>query len=155
MKSLVSLPLIALFLSSCTGEGQIYSDHQELSPNLEWLQEDEREFVVKIEDVSIDYDLSLSYRYAEGYMFDVIRVQVSEISPSGVETIKSYDLKVREADGSYIGEAGFDIWDSEHLIESNKKYPETGDYKYVIKHDMPVDPVNYAMEIGLIVDKSK
>jgi len=149
------LIFIILTLASCTREGRIFNENQELSPDIEWLLADSREFVVNIEDISISYDLSLSFRYAEGYLFDVLRVKVSETSPSGIETIKSYDLKVREADGSYIGEAGFDIWDSEHLIESNKKYVEKGEYKYVITHDMPVNPVNYAMEIGLILDKKK
>jgi len=101
------------------------------------------------------YDLSVSFRYAEGYIFDVLRINIKEITPSGIEQNTSHDLKIREANGEYIGEAGFDIWDSEHLIQSELKYEETGTYTYIIEHDMPTDPLNYSMEIGLILDKSK
>ena len=64
-----------------------------------------------------------------------------------------YGFKVREDSGDYIGEPALDIWDSEHLVESNKKYEETGIYSYLIEHNMPVDILNFAMEIGVILDK--
>jgi len=81
-------------------------------------------------------------------------VKVTETSPSGKEIVKEYELKVRESNGDYIGEAGYDIWDSEHLVEPNKKYKETGTYTYVIEQNTPVDPLNFAMEIGVILDKA-
>ena len=62
---------------------------------------------------------------------------------------------MRESNGDYIGEAGYDIWDSEHLVDPNKHYEEVGDYTYVIEQNTPVDPLNYAMEIGVILDKVK
>ena len=99
--------------------------------------------------------MSLSFRYAEGYQYQYAKVKVTETSPSGKKTGKEYDLKVRKDNGDYIGDAGLDIWDSDHLIESGKKYPEAGTYTYVIEHNMPVDPLPYAMEIGIILDEAK
>ena len=84
-----------------------------------------------------------------------LMVKVTEVSPSGVETVNEYDLVVANNKGEYIGEAGFDIWDSEHLVEANKKYEETGEYTYIIEQNTPVDPLNYAMEIGIILDEVK
>jgi len=140
---------------ACQPEGRIYSEHQDLSPEVEWVKTDTREFKVPIEDNSIAYDMSLSFRYANGYMFEVAKVKVTETSPSGEKAVSEYDLKVREENGDYIGEPGYDIWDSEHLVESNKKYAETGEYTYVIEHIMPIEILPYAMEIGVILDKAK
>ena len=64
-------------------------------------------------------------------------------------------MKIRDDNGAYLGEPGYDIWDSEHVIESNKTYSEKGTYIYVIEHNMPDDPLNFAMEVGVILDEIK
>ena len=142
-------------LISCQLGGRIYVKHQDLSPQLEWLKKDTREFKVPIKDINIAYNMSLSFRYVFGYQYQFVKVKVTETSPSGKETVKEYDLKVREDNGDYIGKAGLDIWDSDHLIEPNKKYEEAGSYTYVIEHNMPNDPLTFVMEIGIILKKAK
>ena len=142
-------------LFACQPEGQIYVEHQELSPKLEWLKKDTREFKVPIEDNSISYNLSLSFRYVSGFQYQAVKVKVIETSPSGNEMVKEYDLKTRDDNGDYIGEAGYEIWDSNHLIELNKKYNESGFYTYVIGHIMSDDPLKNAMEIGVVLEKAK
>ena len=154
MKKLFTIVAITTSLLACQPKNRVYTEHQELSPDIEWLKKDVREFKVPIEDNSIAYNMSLSFRYANGYQYKTANVKVTETSPSGKETVKEYELKVRENNGDYIGEAGYDIWDSEHLIEPNKKYEETGIYTYSIEQNTPVDPLNYAMEIGVILDKT-
>ena len=99
--------------------------------------------------------MSLSFRYANGYQFNVAKVRVTETSPSGIVSIRTYNLETRDESGAYLGEAGLDIFDSEHLVEPNKKYKEKGSFTYLIEQDMPDDPLHYAMEIGLIIDKAK
>ena len=139
----------------CQPEERVYTEHKELSPELQWLKTDTREFKVPIEDAQIPYNLGLSLRFVNGYQYDVLNVFVTETSPSGKETVNEYTLKVRNEKGEYIGEAGYDIWDSEHLIDANKRYDETGTYTYTIAHNMPHDPVLNVMEIGVILDLNK
>lgn len=153
MNRLLAMLFFVISLIACQPKGRIYVEHQELSPRVEWLKSDKREFKVPIEDNNLTYNLSLSFRYASGYQFQVAKVIVTETSPSGIETVNEYELKVREDSGDYIGDPALDIWDSEHLVESNKKYEETGIYSYLIEHNMPVDILNFAMEIGVILDK--
>ncbi len=155
MKQLLSVLAITICLIACQPKGRIYVKHQKLSPMVEWLKKDIREFKVPIIDNSIAYNMSLSFRYANGYQYQVAKVKVTETSPSGKEMVKQYDLKVRKDNGDYIGDPGYDIWDSEHLVEPNKKYEETGTYTYLIEHNMPNDPLNFAMEVGVILDKVK
>jgi len=155
MRITLSAIAIAVCLIACQPEGRIYTEHKELSPDVEWLKKDVREFKVPIEDNNQVYNMSLSFRYANGYQFEVVKIQVTEISPNGKETVSNYDLKVREKNGDYVGEAGYDIWDSEHLVEPDKQYTETGTYTYKIEHIMPTDPLNFAMEIGVILDKTE
>ena len=133
MKQLFIGLILAAGFFSCQPEGRVYIEHQELSPDLEWLKKDVREFKVPIEEINSTYNFSLAFRYATGYQYQHAMVKVTETSPGGAVTVKEYELKVREKNGDYIGEAGFDIWDSEHLVETNKKYTEAGTYTYVIR----------------------
>jgi len=153
MRKLIGIALIFITLVSCHPEGRVFVEHKELSPDVEWLKADVREFKVPVEDNSQTYNLSLSFRYANGYQFEVAKVKVTEIAPSGKETVSEYDLKVREKNGDYIGEAGYDIWDSEHLVQPKKKFEETGTYTYKLEQNNPTDPMNFAMEVGVILDK--
>ena len=152
MKSIVSLASVAIIFIGCQSKSRIYSENQELSPQMEWLKSDVKTFKVKIDDPKKSYKLSLAFRYAEGYSSKLLKVSVIEISPTKKEKVVKYDLKIINEKGEYIGEPGLDIWDSEHLVEQNKKYQENGVYTYKIEHQMPSDVVNMAMEIGLIVD---
>lgn len=153
--NLFSLILILFTFISCKPEGRVYENHKDLSPEIEWKKEDARTFEVPVEDKSIGYDLSIGLRYAQGYPWNACRILVKETSPSGKERKYQHTLKVRADNGDYIGEPGYDIWDSTHLVEKNKKYEEEGVYTYTIQHDMPKDPLPYVMEIGIIVDKAK
>ena len=152
MKSIVSLAFVAIIFIGCQSKSRIYSENQELSPQMEWLKSDVKTFKVKIDDPKKSYKLSLAFRYAEGYSSKLLKVSVIEISPTKKEKVVKYVLKIINEKGEYIGDPGLDIWDSEHLVEQNKKYQEKGVYTYKIEHQMPSDVVNMAMEIGLIVD---
>lgn len=155
MKKFLIVFLLAITTSACMPDGRVYEDHQKLSPDYEWLKKDTRTFEVPITDISKTYNFSLSFRYANGFPFQEVNVRITETSPSGKKSITEHALKVRQDNGDYIGNPGYDIWDSEHLIIPNKKYTEKGTYHYKIEHIMPVDPLNFAMEIGVILDEVK
>lgn len=152
MRKLILMLVAPVMFMACHPEGRVYVEHQELSPQVEWLKKDIKTFKVPIENAGT-YDMSVAFRYANGYQYRMALVKVTEISPSGEEAVYEYELKVRDEKGDYIGEPGYDIWDSEHLVESEKSFSETGTYTYHIEHNMPTDPLNFAMEIGLILDQ--
>lgn len=153
MKGLLIVFIFAFFLISCHPENREYVKHKDLSPGVEWLKKDVREFKVPVDDINTAYDMFLTFRYASGFRHQFVKVQVTEIHPNESENVSTYELKVREDNGQYIGDPGYDIWDSEHLVEAGKLYEEAGTYTYRIEHIMPVDPLNFAMEIGLILDR--
>jgi gliding motility-associated lipoprotein GldH len=133
----------------------VFSEHQTLSPDYEWLKKDKRSFIIPIDDTKQKFNLSLSFRYANGYPYKSVLVNLEIKSPSGKINQKNYELIVRKEDGSYIGDAGYDIWDSEHLIEKDIAFNEKGDYTFTLSQATPNDPLNFAMEIGVILDKAK
>lgn len=153
-KSIIGLVILSC-LAACHPDGRVYVEHQELSPDVEWLRTDKREFDVPIEDTNQKYNLSLSFRYANGYPYEYAHIKVTEISPEGVQVVRDHKLIIRDKNGDYLGDPGFDIWDSEHIIEKDKTYTEKGIHKYIVEHNMSNDPMNFAMEVGIILDEVK
>lgn len=139
-------------LMACHPEGRVFVEHQELSPQLEWIKDDAKTFQVTIDEAG-NYDMSLGFRYANGYQFRTVRVKVTELAPDNNKTVRDFELKIRDENDDYIGDPGFDIWDSEHLVHAAKPFNK-GVYIFTIEHDMPQDPLNFAMEIGLILDEA-
>ncbi len=155
MKKLFFTVIIGFCLSRCSSDNRVFSENQELSPKVEWLKSDVKTFKIPVDNLDETYKMSLAYRYTEGIDYKVLKVKVTEISPSKKEMVKKYNLTVIDNNGEYIGEPGLSIFDSEHIVEANKKYSEKGIYTYKIEHSMPTDAVNLAMEIGVILDKKK
>ena len=104
MKKCIVVIAVMVSLISCHPDGRVYVEHKELSPDIEWLKADQREFKVPIEKLDQKYNLSLSFRYANGYQYEYAKVKVTEISPSGIEIVREHKLKVRQKNGEYIGE---------------------------------------------------
>ena len=152
MKYTVILLLVAFFFTACN-ENRIYRDNEPLSPNLEWKKSDFREFEIRVDDTSILYNLGVAFRYVHGYPFNTVNLQITETNSFGEETVEVYEIAVREENGDYIGEPGYDIWDVEQLIEADKEYSKSGMYLYKTEHLMPQDPLGFTMEIGLFLDK--
>ena len=99
--------------------------------------------------------MSLAYRYVVGHNHEVVKVKVTETSPSGIEESVEHDLNMLDENGYYKGDGSLGIIDTEHLIVANKIFKEMGTYKYKIEHMMPNNPIEFAVEIGVILDQVK
>jgi gliding motility-associated lipoprotein GldH len=146
--------LLILFATLACNPNKVYEKHLELSNNVEWKKSDTKRFEIDIKDISTPYNFYLAFRYADGYPFTSVKVLLKEIQPDGSYEELPYELQLRDENGDYIGSPGYDIWDSEHLIIPNKKFTQSGRYVYEITHDMHLDPLPLAMEVGIILEKA-
>jgi len=154
MRSFYFAISLLFLLTSCHPEGRVYVEHQSLSPDIEWLKDDIKVFTVPIESTEQLYEMSISFRYAEGYGHNEAKIMMIEQSPSGKTRSNTFNLSIKDDEGNYKGDPGLDIWDSEHLVGSKIRYEEVGEYKYSFQHVMPVNKLHFAMEIGLILDET-
>ena len=142
-------------MAGCQTEGRDYAEYKDLSPMEEWLKKDIIEFKAPIEKENQEYNMSLAYRYVVGHNHEIVKVKVTETSPSGKEESAEYDLNMLDENGYYKGDGSLGIIDTEHLIVANKIFKEKGLYNYKIEHMMPNDPIEFAIEIGVILDQVK
>ena len=99
--------------------------------------------------------MSLAYRRLVGHNHEVVKVKVTEISPSGIKESIEHDLNMLDENGYKKGDGSLGIIDTEHLIVPNKIFKEKGTYTYRVEHMMPKDPIEFAIEIGVILDQVK
>jgi gliding motility-associated lipoprotein GldH len=151
MRSIFYLFLL-LGVSSC-GNDVYFEQNQELSPKLEWQKSDKKTFNVKVDDLASKFQMKLNFRYIEGFSHKTFKVKVTEISPSRVKTVNSYELEIISPDGEYIGEPALDIWDSQHEIGAPISFKEKGNYTYVIEYEGETSALAFAMEIGIVLEK--
>lgn len=145
--------LFLLFGVSSCGNDVYFEQNQELSPKLEWQKSDKKTFNVKVDDLASKFQMKLNFRYIEGFSHKTFKVKVTEISPSRVKTVNSYELEIISPDGEYIGEPALDIWDSQHEIGAPISFKEKGNYTYVIEYEGETSALAFAMEIGIVLEK--
>jgi gliding motility-associated lipoprotein GldH len=148
--------LLILFISisclACNNANNLFEEHQKLSDNYEWKKDDKRTFTIEITDNSKPLELAVAFRCATGYMYDKALLRITEVGPQNTKMRYDVDVPVRNEKGEFFGEKGFDIVDIEYVFDRAKFYPGHGTYTYTIEQDMPeVDPLHYAMEVGLIL----
>lgn len=142
--------LIGFLLVGCN-PNEVYNEHFETGEGLQWKKEDSKNFSVDIKEAG-EYNVYVTFRYATGYAKDIAPVQLVHLPPNGEENVAPYDLKIRDDKGDYLGEPGYDIWDSKHLVQEATQLA-AGTHNFTLatnngdKHLFPV------MDVGLIVEK--
>jgi gliding motility-associated lipoprotein GldH len=153
MKTRTIVFLALLFTAVACNENRIYERHTDPSGNLEWKKDQVVDFTVDIADPSLTYNVIASLRFAQGFAFAELPIEIKRTSPSGEEVTEQFMFHPRNVDGSYNGEGAGDIWDLEVPYQSNMQFPEAGSYTYEIRHLSDRELLHMVMEVGLIVDK--
>ena len=152
MKRIFLLPLLAVSMIACN-ENRIYESHIDPSGNLEWKKDQLVEFEVEIVDNTLHYNEIVALRYAQGYMYTNLPVEIKRIGPDGKEEVFQHNFNVRNTDGKRNGEPAGDIWDLEEMLHENMQFPQKGTYHYSIRHLHERDLLHFVMEVGIIIDK--
>jgi gliding motility-associated lipoprotein GldH len=148
--SRISLVIMILLFASCD---RIYRKYDKESfPSYTWQSGQGIIFTPKIEDVSKSYELVFGLRHVYGLKMRTLAISVQQIAPSGKESSKDYQLTLIDGNGEYISSCGGDLCDIEVAVETDVKFDEAGEYKFIVTHNMPLDRIPGIMEVGLIIN---
>lgn len=155
MKKIASILLLTIIFACSSSSREIYTKYKELSEGGKWSASDEIFFKVNVKDISSKYQMKLFFRCLEGFQYKNMNVKVTQISPSKLEEIKEYSIKVIGDNGEVLGEELASIYDSETIVEKAKKFDEKGDYIFKVEPNMSVEVINNALELGLALIKNE
>lgn len=153
MKKITFLALVAFafFLTSCDSNN-VYKKFKKNFTDYRWEKSKVLEYSPVIQDANIDYQVYIAFRYIYGFPQESIDVNVEMTTPSGDVTTTLYTLYLRDGMEEY-GVCAGDYCDLEQLILEDYKFPETGTYTFKITQATDDDPLQWVMEVGLIIDK--
>ena len=151
IKYLLIYSILTLTAFSCN---HVYKEYNKESfPTYVWKQGQEISFNPTIADINKRYKLTLGIRHLYGFKLNGIKEPVRSAAPSGKETTKDYELKIKDSEGKYISSCGGDLCDLEVMVDENIKFEEVGEYKYSVTHNVQTDRIPGVMEFGLIIDE--
>ena len=146
------LAIYLIMITGCDSRKVIYKEHESFGEDFYWYKKDVKSFVVDVKENAHPVELVLTFRYASSYFYDKAMLQIVETDPAGNTIRRDVELAIRDEKGEFIGEKGFDIIDLEFVLDGKKQYPAFGKYTYEISQVMPeIDPLEFAMDVGLIV----
>jgi gliding motility-associated lipoprotein GldH len=132
----------------------IYEEHVG-TPSLEWKRDNVLKYNVDIKDPSSKYNVYIAVRHTSTYPYKNLKVNLLTNTPNEENTVKEYDLYVRDENNVFVGEGLGDIYDAEILIEENFSFSQAGKYSFSLEHLMSKDNISNIMEIGLVIKKAE
>lgn len=138
-------------MSSC----HYYKEYDKKSfPTYSWNDGQEVVFTPKVEDISKTYQITLGLRHHYGFQSKSFGVNIKVVSPSGKESNKNYDLKIKDENNKHIGSCAGDMCDLETLVFEEFKFDEVGEHQISISHNETGYRIPGIMEVGLIIDET-
>ncbi len=147
---LVFFALAAGALTACQ-ENRIFEQNKAVGP--EWAWGETRRFEVNIRDTVSLYNLFINARHTERYPYANCWLNIQTIGPQG-DTLRSrVELRLAEADGSWIGECNTAMCLQRELIGPGQRFPRTGTYTFELEQDMRENPLTGMQDIGIRLEK--
>lgn len=146
----IGLLSLLLLATSC----HFYREYDKESfSTYSWSDGQEVTFTPTIEDNTKVYQVMLGLRHHYGLQTKRFGVAIKIVSPSGKESSKDYDLKIKDENNNPVGSCAGDMCDLETVVFDDLKFEESGEYKISISHNEKGYRIPGIMEVGLIIDE--
>lgn len=121
--------------------------------NMTWKKNDVKSFDAKISEDGV-YDVFILFRHASGFPYSKLSLNMTA-KGEGLDHSSVVEIPViDEGTKKYLGDGSGDLWDIEHVALSNQKLT-SGNYHIELNQAMNFDELLLAMEVGIMVKKSK
>jgi gliding motility-associated lipoprotein GldH len=153
---ILSTAAVVLALASCKDDKIVYKELKKMEGNLEWKKSDVKTFEITLDKLDEPLDLILTFRCASGFMFRNMLIHMTAKDPQGNQIERVLDVPIKNEQGEFFGEKGFDIVDIEYALELAKTFDAKGIWTYTFRQEMPqMESIDFPMELGLILRRSK
>jgi len=151
MNKIIPLLFLMVFAIGCNNN-RVFKEYKEIT-DYEWAQDNTLTYDVKAVEKDQSYTLSLAFRYINGFPYRNVAFEIKIIAPGGDVKELTYNMQVISDNKEYKGEAGYDIWDLDEVVNSDLKFDEAGDYKIEV-NQVSQESLQLVMEVGIYLDKN-
>lgn len=153
MKKLLPLMGLVLLIVSCS-RSKVFEKYTPIE-NYIWKRDHVIRFEVPVQDTANAYDVELAVRHTTYYPYANILVNVCTTDPEGNLRTRDFNIRIRNTDGSFIGEGAGDLWDISQTVLNQASFKIPGVYVFEVQNVMPYIEIPDIMDVGLIVRKTE
>ncbi|MVN20284.1 gliding motility lipoprotein GldH [Mucilaginibacter arboris] len=156
VKLFLATVFIGLFfmLQACNEPGTLIDQSTEIS-NHNWPYINKIKTDVKIEDISVPYNIYFNLRHSADYKYSNIFILVHQISPDHQTKIIRYEFKLANPDGEWLGNGSGNLYSYRLPLQTNFRFPIKGTYSFIIEQNMRDNPLKEVADVGLRVERAK
>lgn len=152
MHKITGLICLLAFLVSC-GEQPLYEKVYSFKNN-EWDQNVKPKYAINIQDLSKEYDFTLTLRTTTDYKYNNLWVFMKTKSPDGTVAREPFEIKITNPDGSWIGNKTGTIVEAP-LYFKRRKMPLKGKYTFTIEQGITESKIDEVLDLGFRVELAK
>lgn len=147
--------LIALVLfaaQGCTDPNAIVDQSTPID-NHNWSYVNRIKVDVKIDDITVPYNLYFNLRVSGSYKYSNIFALLRQTSPGKKTHTTRYEWPLANKDGEWLGSGSGNIYSYQLPLRTNYKFPAKGVYHFEIEQNMRDNPLHEVIDAGLRVEK--
>lgn len=146
--------LIAIAFASC-GTIDVFEKNVSI-PHHEWSSTFKPEISFEITDTSSLYNIYVVVRHLNAYRYNNLYVNLYTQVPNDTLRKQRLDLRLATDDKGWLGSGMDDIFEHRILItQTPQRLTRKGTYTFRIENIMREDPLQYVMNVGIRVEKTK
>lgn len=143
--------LITILFTSC--QKKHYYDESVVIPENTWNMEDVAQFSVRIDDVSVPYNLNVKLQHKKTYPYNNLWLFIRTTAPSGNERFDTLNCILTNEDYSWKGKSSNNGYTYIAPFRDSIAFIDTGVYVFEIQHALRQKQVPMINKIGLVIDK--
>lgn len=117
-----------------------------------WHYDNQPELTAHITDTEQRYDVYLNLRHTPDYRYANIFLLVHQSGPGLPDTTERFELRLAEPDGRWLGRSTGSMYAHQKLIKENIRFPDTGQYHFIIEQNMRENPLREVADVGIRVE---
>lgn len=141
------LCFLLLLLSNCV-QKPLYEQNNTI-PNHSWSAENILELEITIPENNQSYDVFLNLRHTSKYALSNVSLLVQETGPKEQEKTYRIKLPLAMPDGRWNGIGTGNAFSHQVRFLKNHNFPDTGIYRFRIKHTMKINPLPEILDVGI------
>ncbi len=146
---------IMLIISpGCTDPGAVFDQNTGIA-NRNWGYANVVKYNVKVDDVSVPYNLYFNLRVTGDYKYSNLFLLLHTTGPALKPEVMRYELKLAEKTGEWLGSGSGNLYSYQIPFKTNFKFTVKGTYHFAIEQNMRDNPLHEVSDVGLRVAKAQ
>jgi gliding motility-associated lipoprotein GldH len=150
----VCIAFVLLSAQGCTDPNAILDQNTEIA-NHNWSYVNRVKYDVKIDDISVPYNLYFNIRVSGSYKYSNIFALLFQTSPGKKTHTTRYEFKLADKDGEWLGSGSGNLYSYQLPLRTQYKFPAKGTYHFEIEQNMRDNPLHEVIDAGLRVEKAQ